>query len=704
MNYEPPIFTFSEALPVWMEGAEETLNTNLIFRTVIGGGKATLRITGQMHYVVRVNGELVCEGPARCAAGWSRVDEILLDGFLTSEKNVLAIIVEGLYATGFSAVRQPSFLCAEVVKDERILAATGKSGFEAIIFSERVKKTQRYSYQRPFVEAYSFSGESERYLRDPEFSPDTVKLSVCGEKNFTLRGVPYGDYPTTDLVAVGGGSCRYDASLPVRYADRSLMLVNEFWTAYKKEELELCSSDYTDRIAFSESSGIPENPLCGSYVLFDGGRDVSGIIEVELCVEKKARIAFMFDEILIDGKINYTRMQTCNSIICDFEPGEYHFSTLEVYTLRWLQAAVTEGVASIANVRVRRVEYPDRLVKKVEFDDPELQLIFDAGRECFKQNVVDIMMDCPSRERAGWNYDSKFASMGEFFFTGDEKVTRGQLENFILAKDFPLIPAGMIPGCYPSDNDGGNPSNGYILNSSFWYVLQLEDYVNNTKDRSLVDGAREIVYGLLRYFDQFLNTDGLIERTRGWIFLDYSRANELQKDLNYPVNMMYQAAMAAAGRLYNDAELSKCAVELKKMIIARSFDGEYFVDNAVVRDGKAYPTGEHTEYCQYMAFYLGIADGESFGKLQDELILHGGRENPLDGKLAPSSIFLGKTLRMRLLADVGEYSRLKSEIKDYCLEMAKRTGTLWEFDEPIGSCCHGFNSFNAMNLARSVEN
>ncbi|MFQ9149730.1 MAG: hypothetical protein ACLR5G_16380 [Eubacteriales bacterium] len=183
-------------------------------------------------------------------------------------------------------------------------------------------------------------------------------------------------------------------------------------------------------------------------------------------------------------------MQTCNSIICDFEPGEYHFSTLEVYTLRWLQAAVTEGVASIANVRVRRVEYPDRLVKKVEFDDPELQLIFDAGRECFKQNVVDIMMDCPSRERAGWNYDSKFASMGEFFFTGDEKVTRGQLENFILAKDFPLIPAGMIPGCYPSDNDGGNPSNGYILNSSFWYVLQLEDYVNNTKDRSLVDGAR----------------------------------------------------------------------------------------------------------------------------------------------------------------------------------------------------------------------
>lgn len=122
------------------------------------------------------------------------------------------------------------------MKDERILAATGKFGFEAIIFSERVKRLSGIHISGRLSRPTAFLAKA-RYLRDPEFSPDTVKLSVCGEKNFTLRGVPYGDYPTTDLVAVGGGSCRYDASLPVRYADRSLMLVNEFWTAYKRKSL-----------------------------------------------------------------------------------------------------------------------------------------------------------------------------------------------------------------------------------------------------------------------------------------------------------------------------------------------------------------------------------------------------------------------------------------------------------------------------------
>lgn len=701
MSYEPERVKFDRALPVWMSGAETAPNTNLIFRAIIPEGDGTtLKIAGQMHYIIYVDGKLVGEGPARCAAGWNRVDEIPLDGFLTVGRNILAIIVEGLYATGFSAVRQPSFLCAEVLRGGKVIAATGSDRFEAILFDERIVKTQRYSYQRPFVEAYSFSGKSERYLRDPDYKPGTVELSVCEKKEFTVRGVPYCEYPSTRFVAVGGGDCRYDPEITPRYADRSLTLVNEFWTACKKEELDLCSSDYTDRIIF-ERGEIPDNPLEGSYVLFDGGRNVSGLIEADVRVDRKARIVFTFDEVLIDGKIDYTRMQTCNSIICDFEPGEYHFSTLEVYTLRWLQVSVTEGTAAIENIRVRRVEYPDRVVKKVRFDNPELQLIFDAGRECFKQNDVDIMMDCPSRERAGWCYDSRLASIGEFFFTGKELVTRNQLENYLLAKDFPDIPDGMIPGCYPSDNDGGNPDNGYILNSSFWYILQLEDYVRNTGDMSLVKGARELIYGVLHYFDKFLNADGLIERTRGWVFLDYSRANALQKDLNYPVNMMYQAGMAAAGRLYGDAELMSRAKKLRETIIEKSFDGEYFVDNAVIRDGKAYPTGEHTEYCQYMAFFLGIADDKRFGKLWEELRDHAGASNPLDGKLAPSSIFLGKTLRLRLLSDHGERERFAREIKLYCLEMAKRTGTLWEFDEPIGSCCHGFQAFNAVSLAES---
>ena len=141
MAYKPKNFEFNKALPVWEEGKEKEPNTNLIFRAVFNKGEDTLlRIAGQMHYVVRINGKLLFEGPARCAAGWNRADEFRLDSWLDENENILSVAVEGLYATGFSAVRQPSFLCAEIEQDGKIIAATGVSGFEAIRYNERIKR------------------------------------------------------------------------------------------------------------------------------------------------------------------------------------------------------------------------------------------------------------------------------------------------------------------------------------------------------------------------------------------------------------------------------------------------------------------------------------------------------------------------------------------------------------------------------------
>ena len=183
MAYKPKNFEFNKALPVWEEGKEKEPNTNLIFRAVFNKGEDTLlRIAGQMHYVVRINGKLLFEGPARCAAGWNRADEFRLDSWLDENENILSVAVEGLYATGFSAVRQASFICAEIEQKGRIVAATGGSGFEAIKFTERIKKTQRYSYQRPFSEAYHFDGTAEKFMRDIKFKADRVSLKVTENK------------------------------------------------------------------------------------------------------------------------------------------------------------------------------------------------------------------------------------------------------------------------------------------------------------------------------------------------------------------------------------------------------------------------------------------------------------------------------------------------------------------------------------------
>ena len=148
---------FEKAVPVWQAGMEREKNHNLLFRAVVPAREgAVLRIAGHTHFQLRVNGRFVAVGPARAGHGYYRVDEYALDGLLTEPENVISVLVAGYAVNSFAYLDMPSFLCCEVLAGEELLAATGVCGFEAVLYTQRVKKVQRYSFQRPFAESYVF--------------------------------------------------------------------------------------------------------------------------------------------------------------------------------------------------------------------------------------------------------------------------------------------------------------------------------------------------------------------------------------------------------------------------------------------------------------------------------------------------------------------------------------------------------------------
>lgn len=60
-----------------------------------------------------------------------------------------------------------------------------------------------------------------------------------------------------------------------------------------------------------------------------------------------------------------------------------------------------------------------------------------------------------------------------------------------------------------------------------------------------------------------------------------------------------------------DAALTEKAVRVAAAVNDWSYDGRFYVDNAVRRDGVLQPTGERTEVCQYYAFFCGIASPDT---------------------------------------------------------------------------------------------
>ena len=88
--------TFEKAVPVWPFGREAEMNLWLSFRACARGAKKTLlRLTGSSAYTVKVGGKFVAFGPARCAHGFWRVDELDLTEYINGESVVTVDVATG---------------------------------------------------------------------------------------------------------------------------------------------------------------------------------------------------------------------------------------------------------------------------------------------------------------------------------------------------------------------------------------------------------------------------------------------------------------------------------------------------------------------------------------------------------------------------------------------------------------------------------
>ena len=159
-------------------------------------------------------------------------------------------------------------------------------------------------------------------------------------------------------------------------------------------------------------------------------------------------------------------------------------------------------------------------------------------------------------------------------------------------------------------------------------------------------------------------------------------------------------------RIYGDNVYAQKAAKLRQTIAEMSYNGEFFVDNAVRKNGKLIRTTNISEVCQYYAVRFGIAD---FGNPRYDALRHvilnvfgPGREDELN-HIIKSNAFIGVYLRLEVLLMMGEYEILCDNIKRYFGPMSESTGTLWEYLQLNGSHDHGFASFAALAIARIVE-
>jgi alpha-L-rhamnosidase len=732
----------------------------------IQNSELSIEIVASNIYRLFINGKFAGYGPARAAHGHVRKDIYDLKEYKTGKINIV-IEVFAANVNSYYLVDELPFFGANLTANGKTIAAS--ADFEAFLLDDRVQKVQRYSFQRPFAESYVMKKcRSNFYNGDrgmfPKVETESVTFSKIIDRNIDyplLKSIPF-------KAEIEYGTVSINKDNP-KWMDRCLVGIDDELKGYKYEDLQDRLSDDASEFDYrpfgtnSNDTAIRQN----EYKLFSFGRTLTGFLGLKLNALKKTTLYVIWDEIIwdedqkddksdnainegdqnsettqssqsgqsdeisqssslndtsrsnvgesasgnIDNKhkkaknICFYRNTCCNVLKYKLEPGEYNLLQFEATSAQYAKIIIIEGEISINDFSMVLYENKNAYDLKFECEDKSLQLIVESAANTFSQNAVDVLTDCPSRERAGWLCDAYFSGKAEKLFTGKNEIETNFLENFIMTEmdQLPQLPVGMLPMCYPAEHINGV----YIPNWAMWFVLELADFNTRNPGNNLILKSREKIYALIDFFKKYINEDGLLENLESWVFIEWSKCNdeEFIKGVNYPSNMAYSAMLSAVGKMYGDDNLLSQSEQMNKTIIKQSYNGKLFEDNRIRENGLLVSKSHTTETCQYYAFYFGVARRDDFPELFDMMVSEFGPSRDAE-KTYPlvyiSNAIVGNYLRLEILLRNNFHKLAIEECKAFFDFMARRTSTLWEHSFASGSLNHGFASVAANYIVECI--
>lgn len=716
---------------VWIDLPPAAMNVAAAFRLPLGPlpGGATLRLAAADSCRVWIDGRLAAHGPARAAHGCARVEEIPLPP-RGVECAVLFVEVHSAHVPCYDGVEQDAFFAAEVVApDGRVLAGT--EDFEAWRDGTLVRRVRRFSFQRGFVESRRVAADPGAFRRGGAAPKGWTRASTVPRPLPRLlpRRTPPPVLAFRDAGApVACGAFALDPAAEAPSPREVERIGTQGIRGYRRGEWEddpageaarlLWHAEGAEGKSHAESAEGAEAAGAGSgggraprVRLYDLGRTLTGFFSLRVHAGPEgATVLLLFDELRAPAGSRFPvdpfRNACANVAKWRLGPGAHDLLAFHPQSARFAAVAVLGGSAAVARFGIVPYENPDAArAAPPPTGDAALDAIVDAARATFAQNAVDLLTDCPSRERAGWLCDAFFTGRAEALFTGRNAAERAFLENYALAPQPPALPGGMLPMCYPADH----PNGAYIPNWALWWLLELDAYRARTGEEETVAASRPKIGPLLSWFDRHAGPEGLLEDLPGWVFVEWSACNDADhvRGVNFPTNFLWAAALEAAARLLERPGLAARGAAVREAAARLAWDGEWFDDNAVRgADGALRRAGHPTETGQYYAFYFGAADPATRPALWERLCAEFGPARDVARTwpgIPPSNAIVGAYLRLELLLRHGRAEQCLRECRGFFAPMARLTGTLWENLSPEASLDHGFAASAAWLIHRARE-
>ena len=169
------------------------------------------------------------------------------------------------------------------------------------------------------------------------------------QQNYLKRNTPYPLYEKTAAKRISGGEFSFSEreSYWRNGAFDALVAKNE-QSEYLFENPDLMITDECEKLKLSTPVLNEDKILSdGTYGIYELPYNATGMIAINIKSQHPIRLYLMFDEILSNAdRVDYLRGTCCNAAIFDLPAGERTLRFFEVYTCKYLQAAVYGGDAA----------------------------------------------------------------------------------------------------------------------------------------------------------------------------------------------------------------------------------------------------------------------------------------------------------------------------------------------------------------------
>ena len=520
---------------------------------------AKLFITADQCYRLYVNGSFVCSGPERGYQENWKYDSLDISKYLQAGKNVIAVRA---YCAGRGTF-------AYISKDSAgvLFALECENLADAVVSGKDVKALSQKSCSRNTAQ-YSMQLNDQEHIdmRKEPVGWKNLNFNDSHWRNSHTR--PFGVMPWNNLKArVVPMLLEKEMALPLivskargkSLSDKEQM--RDVALLFNSENLVHTKISPTNAFQYPLVAEPAKNGEVSSFVV-DFGKVVVGrpVLEIKGAVGGEI-IDTRFGEVLKTSTNDTFESTGCyahlaNRLICRKGAQEHDF--FHPMGARYITIRVRKNKNSRIEITPKMISYIGDVPQKCVFEtsDAYINKIWQACKHTQEICTLDAYVDTPHREQAQWWGDARVQSWNTFFISGETRYVRKGIDDIAQMRS----PNGLTYGHAPT-----MAHFNILPDFSLIWVLTLWDYYWQTADASILAQYKDVVDGLIAYFETHKdkNTGLLYFDERYWLFLDWTDIHkEGQPAL---LNLWYLHALERLTILANEAGLKNASAHYSKL-------------------------------------------------------------------------------------------------------------------------------------------